>query len=76
MIAFHKNTSLKQLIGTNRITNNQKFIYTNNVPHVILVDCFAANKFSKQQHLQALKPDRPLQFSTKSPAIAIISSTY
>ena len=26
MIAFHKSTSLKQLIGTNTIRNNQKFL--------------------------------------------------
>ena len=26
MIAFSKNTSLKQLIGTNTIRNNQKFL--------------------------------------------------
>ena len=34
-----------------------------NAPHVTPTDRFAANKFSKQQHLQALKPERPLQFS-------------
>ena len=47
-----------------------------NVPHVTPVDCFAANKFSKQQHLQALKPERPLQFFTKSLAIVTMSFTY
>ena len=26
MIAFHKSTNLKQLIGTNTIRNNQKFL--------------------------------------------------
>ena len=63
----------------NKQNNKQPKIYqtyTNNVPHAILVDCFAASKFSKQEHLQALKPDRPLQFFTKSPAIVIMSSTY
>ena len=47
-----------------------------NVPHVTPVDHFAANKFSNQQHLQALKPGRPLQFFTKSLAIVTMSSTY
>ena len=71
MIAFRKNTSLKQLIGTNTIRNNQHFSNLRkqqpqvNVPHVTPVDHFAASKFSKQQHLQALKPERLLQFFTK-----------
>ena len=47
-----------------------------NAPHVTPTDRFAANKFSKQQHLQALKPERPLQFSTKSLATVTMSSTY
>ena len=82
MIAFRKNTSLKQRIGTNAIRNNQKFLTPTqqqsqfNVPHVTPVDHFAANNFSKQQHLQALKPKTPLQFFTKSLAIVTISSTY
>ena len=65
MIAFRKNTSLKQLIGTNTIKNNQKFLTPTqakpqvNVPHVTPVDRFAANKFSNKQHLQVLKPERP-----------------
>ena len=37
---------------------------------------FAVNKFSKQQHLQALKPERLLKFFTKSLAIVAILSTY
>ena len=37
---------------------------------------FAANKFTKQQHLQAIKPERSLQFFTKSLAIVTMSSTY
>ena len=40
------------------------------------LDRFAANKFSKQQHLQAHKPERPLQFFTKSLATVTMSSTY
>ena len=52
MIAFRKNLSLKQLIWTNTIRNNQKFLTPiqqsqANVPHVTPVDRFAANKFSK-----------------------------
>ena len=47
-----------------------------NVPHVTSVNRIVACKFSKQQHLQALKPERPLQFFTKSLAIVIVSSTY
>ena len=80
MTAFHKNTSLKQLIGTNTIRSNQNFVTPTetkttqvNVPHVTTVDRYAANKFSKQQHLQALKP---LQFFTKPLAIITVSSTY
>ena len=75
MIAFRKKTSLKQLLGTNTIRNKQKFSHLCkqppqvNVPHVTPVDHFAANKFIKQLHLQALKPERPLQFFTKSLAI-------
>ena len=74
MIAFHKSKNLKQLIGTNTIRNNQKQHLQKqqpqvNVPHVTPVDRFAANKFSKQQYLQALKPERLLQFFTKSLAI-------
>ena len=63
--------------------NNQKIshTYTNkqpqvNVPHVTPVDRFAASKFTEQQHLQALKPERPLQFFTKSLAIVTMSFTY
>ena len=81
MIAFHKNISLKQLTGTNTIRNNQNFSHLHkqlqvNVPHATPVDCLAANKFSKQQDLQALKPERPLQFFTKSLAIVTMSSIY
>ena len=47
-----------------------------NVPHVTLVDHFRVSKFSKQQHLQALKLERPVQFFTKSLAIVSMSSTY
>ena len=47
-----------------------------NIPHVTPVDRFAVNKFSKQQHLQALKPGRPLQFFIKSLAIVTMSSAY
>ena len=69
MIAFRKNKNLKQLIGTNTIRNNQKQQLQVSVSHVTPVDRFAVSKFSKQQHLQALKPGRPLQFFTKSLAI-------
>ena len=75
MIAFRKNASLKQLIGTNTIETTKHFSHRRkqprqvNVPHVTPVDHFAANKFSKQQYLQALKPERPLQFFIKSLAI-------
>ena len=75
MIFFRKNTNLKQLVGTNTLYL-QKQQPQVNVPHVTPVDCFAGNKFSKQQHLQALKPERPLQFFTKSLAIVTMSPTY
>ena len=61
MIAFRKNTSLKQLIGTNTIKRTKNFSHLHkqqpqvNVIRVKPVDHFAANKFSKQQHLHALK---------------------
>ena len=77
--AFHKNASLKQLIGTNTIGNNSKFFKQPplvNVPNATPIDHLAANKFSKQQHLQALKAERPLQFFTKSLAIVTMWSTY
>ena len=72
MIAFCKNTSLKQLIGTNTIRNNEIFptptqtTTARQCTHVTPVNRFAINKFSKQQHLQALKPEKRLQFFTKS----------
>ena len=47
-----------------------------NVLHVTPVDRFAANKFSKQQHLKSIKLGRPLKFVTKSLAILTMSSTY
>ena len=47
-----------------------------NVPYVTPVDHFTANKFSKQQHLQELKPERPLQLFTKTLATVTMSSTY
>ena len=47
-----------------------------NVSNITPVDHFTAKKFSKQQHLQALKLERPLQFFTKSLAIVTMSSTY
>ena len=65
MIAFSINTSLKQLIKTNTIRKKQTSLTlaqtttTVNVPHFTPVNHFTANKFSKQ-HLQALKPGRPL----------------
>ena len=81
MIAFRKNKNLKQLIGTNTIRNNQKQHLQKqqlqvSVSHVTPVDRFAVSKFSKQQHLQALKPGRPLQFFIKSLAIVTMSSAY
>ena len=67
MGAFHKNTSLSKLTGTNTIKNNQKIFKPTkkkqpqvNVPHVTPIDHFAASKFSKQQYLQAPKPERDL----------------
>ena len=75
MIAFCKNTSLEQFIRTNTIRNNKTFLRPTQattqvyVPYVTPVNHFAANKFSKQQHLQGLKSERPLQFFTKSLAI-------
>ena len=75
MIVFCKNTSLEQFIRANTIRNNKKFLKPTQtttqvyVPHVTPVNRFAANKFSKQQHLQGLKSERPLQFFTKSLAI-------
>ena len=75
MKTFRENTSLKQLIETNTIGNNSKFLTPTqappqvNVPNVTPIDHLAANKFSKQQRLQALKAERPLQFFTRSLAI-------
>ena len=73
MTAFRKNTNLIQIIVTNTIRNNQNFSHLHkqqpqvNVPHVTPVHL-------QQQHLQALKPERP--FFTKSFAIVTVSSTY
>ena len=81
-IAFRENTSLKQLLGRNNkeTTKNLSHLHKKqpqvNVPHVTPTDRFAANKFSKQKHLQALKPERPLQSFTKSLSIVTMSSTY
>ena len=75
MIVSCKNTSLEQFIRTNTIRNNKKFLKPTQtttqvyVPHGTPVNRFAANKFSKQQHLQGPKSERPLQFFTKSLAI-------
>ena len=72
MKTFCKNTSLKQLIGTNTIGNNSKFLTSTQAPttsqctNVTSIDHLAARKFSKQQYLQALKAERPLQFFTRS----------
>ena len=82
MMAFRKNTSLKQFLGTNIIKEAKNFLLLNkqqpqvNVPNFTPVDHFAANKFSKQQHLQALKPGRRLQFLTKTLAKVTLSCTY
>ena len=82
MIAFRKTTSLRESIGTNTKRNNQKFLAPNQTTTAgqctpcYTIDCFAANTFSKQQHLQAPKPDRPLQSFTKSLTTVTMSSTY
>ena len=82
MIAFRKNTILKQLRNkhTKKTTKNFSHLHKQqpqvNVPHVKPVDHFTTNKFSKQQHLQVPKPERPLQFFTKSLAIVTMLSTY
>ena len=70
-------TFRKKLIGTTKnFLHLQKQQPQVNVPHVTLVNRFVPNMFTKQQHLQALKPERPLQFFPKSLAIVTMSSTY
>ena len=82
MLAFCKNACLKQLIGTNTIRNNQKLTApTQTATTGQCIPCYTrrslyANKFSKQQDLEASKLERPLQNFTKSLAIAVMSSTY
>ena len=59
--------------------NNQKFLtptQTTTTDQYSPVEHFAVNNFSKQQHLQAPKPERPLHFFTKSLATVTMSSTY
>ena len=47
-----------------------------NVPNVTPVDHFATNKFSKQELVQIVKPERSPQFSTKSLAMVTMSFAY
>ena len=61
---------------TKNVSHLQKQQPQVNVPRVTPVDRFAANKFLKQQHLQALKRERPLPFLIKSLPIVTMPSTY
>ena len=80
MIAFHKITSLKQLTGTNAIRNNQKVLTaiqtttTGPCTPFYTSQCFAANKSSKQQYLQALKPEKSLAIEVSCARFSMLES--
>ena len=53
MIAFHKNTSLKQLIGTNTIRKNQKFLTpTQKTTTGQCIPCYTSRLLCCQQVLE------------------------
>ena len=67
IIAFRKGTSLKQIIGTNTIDNNEKLIktgnnhHTGNLSHAIQHVSFAVSNLFQQQHLKVIKPTKRLK---------------
>ena len=82
IIAFRKGTSLKQIIDTNTIHNNEKLIKTKNNHHTVkCVPCnqhiaFAVSNLFQQQHSKVIKPTKHLKSTMESTAKAALLFIY
>ena len=72
IIAFREITSLKQIIGTSTIHNNEKLIKTKKegVYHAIQHVAFASSNLFQQIHSKVIKPTKRLKPTTGSTAKA------
>ena len=75
-IAFRKGTSLKEIIGTNTIHNNEKLIKTKINHHTrkcvpfISTNCLCCQQLILQQHWKVIKPIKRLKITRESTAKA------
>ena len=79
MLTFSKSTRSKLFTGSNTVKNPKNFSHLQKQqPQVntLHVHHFVANRFSKQQDLQAPKPEKPLRLFTKSIVIVTMLSSY
>ena len=77
MIAFRKNTSLKQLIGTNTIRSNQKFLTPRQTTTAgQCTPCYTSRSLCCQQVLKTTTYTSTQTTETKSLVVVTMSSAY